>query len=123
MADIFDVLSDDNRRQILVLLRQFARGLDSAPVEASVSEIVAATGLSQPTVSKQLKVLRDAHLVTVREDGQHRLYRLNVDPLRSAEAWLSEFLPRETGTQEMLRRRARDFGGALAEFAAKAPWR
>ncbi|NBX22710.1 MAG: ArsR family transcriptional regulator [Microbacteriaceae bacterium] len=123
MADIFDVLSDDNRRQILVLLRQFARGLDSAPVEASVSEIVAATGLSQPTVSKQLKVLRDAHVVTVREDGQHRLYRLNVDPLRSAEAWLSEFLPRETGTQEMLRRRARDFGGALAEFAAKAPWR
>ena len=123
MADIFEVLSDDNRRQILVLLRQFDRGLDSAPVEASVSEIVAATGLSQPTVSKQLKVLRDAHLVTVREDGQHRLYRLNVDPLRSAEAWLSEFLPRETGTQEMLRRRARDFGGALAEFAAKAPWR
>jgi DNA-binding PadR family transcriptional regulator len=57
-----------------------------------VSDLVAQTRLSQPTVSKQLKVLRDAGLVSVREDGQHRYYRLDTAPLASLGAWLQDFV-------------------------------
>lgn len=123
MTDIFDVLSDETRREILVLLRQPVAGQTSSSIEASVSEIVAATGLSQPTVSKQLKVLREAQLVAVREDGQHRLYRLDVTPLRSADSWISRFLPRDTVAPEPLLRAARACGRSIAELVAKAPWR
>ncbi|MFZ4078743.1 MAG: ArsR/SmtB family transcription factor [Microbacteriaceae bacterium] len=123
MIDIFDVLSDETRREILVLLRQPVPGQTSSSIEASVSEIVAATGLSQPTVSKQLKVLREAQLVAVREDGQHRLYRLDVTPLHPADAWISRFLPRDAVAPEPVLRAARAFGGAIADLVAKAPWR
>jgi ArsR family transcriptional regulator len=72
MADIFDVVADATRREMLqILLENQLRGTG----ELSVSELVARTGLTQPTVSKQLKVLREAGLVIVREEGQHRLYR------------------------------------------------
>ncbi len=60
--------------------------------ETSVGELVEALGLSQPTVSKHLKVLRDHGLVTVREDGQHRHYRLDIAPLEQLEDWLVPFL-------------------------------
>ena len=119
MADIFDVLSDEARRQILTILLS----RESTDNEVSVSHIVSATGLPQPTVSKQLKVLRDAHLVTVREDGQHRLYRLNSAPLRPADFWLAQFRDRESSAPEFLLRAARDLGIALADVAGKAPWR
>ena len=119
MADIFDVLSDETRRHILtILLSQ-----ESSHNEVSVSHIVSATGLPQPTVSKQLKVLRDAHLVTVREDGQLRLYRLNSTPLGTADSWLAQFRAHETGTPAFLLRAARGLGIALADLAGKAPWR
>jgi DNA-binding transcriptional ArsR family regulator len=74
MADIFDVLADGTRRELLSLLRR--RG-----GEVSVTELVAELGISQPTVSKHLKVLREAGLVEVREEGQHRYYRLDTVPL------------------------------------------
>ncbi|CAB4894935.1 unannotated protein [freshwater metagenome] len=90
MADIFDVVSDSTRREILGIL--LTRSASTAP-ELSVSDLVTATQLSQPTVSKQLKVLRDAGLVAVREDGQHRYYRLDTAPLASLGAWLKGFIP------------------------------
>jgi DNA-binding transcriptional ArsR family regulator len=94
MADIFDVISDATRRDILALLLK--RAATAAP-ELSVSDLVAQTKLSQPTVSKQLKVLRDAGLVSVREDGQHRNYRLDTAPLASLGDWLQGFVSPAAG--------------------------
>lgn len=54
--------------------------------------LVAALGVTQPTVSKHLKVLRDAKLVTVREEGQHRYYRLSPEPLDELASWLVPFV-------------------------------
>lgn len=89
MPDIFDVVADPTRREMLhILLESAAKGSG----EMSVTELVSRTGLSQPTVSKQLKVLRDAGLVIVREDGQHRLYHLDPTPLEEIENWAIPFL-------------------------------
>jgi len=84
MTDIFDVISDATRRDLLAKLL----GAEELPVGALVEQ----TGLSQPTVSKHLKVLRDAGLVTVREEAQHRFYRLDPVPLEELSDWLSPFL-------------------------------
>ena len=78
----FDVLAEAHRRSILDLLR------DS---ERSVGELVGALGLSQPAVSKHLRVLRDAGLVTARSDAQRRLYRLRPEPLMELDSWLAPF--------------------------------
>lgn len=92
MADIFDVLADATRRQILqVLLEQYLTP-DSDSGELSVGEIVDRLGLTQPTVSKHLKVLRDHGLAVVREEGQHRYYTLESSPLEEVEDWLIPFL-------------------------------
>jgi DNA-binding transcriptional ArsR family regulator len=89
MADIFGVIADATRRDILrLLLDRSALGGDGT----SVSHIVAELGVSQPTVSKHLKVLRDAELVSVREEGQHRYYSLSLAPLDEVDAWLMPFL-------------------------------
>lgn len=88
MPDIFGVIADQTRRDILQTLLE-RHGTDA---EMSVSEIVAQLEISQPTVSKHLKVLREAELVTVREDGQHRLYALNAEPLEMVEDFVIPFL-------------------------------
>lgn len=85
MADIFDVIADGTRRDLLQALLERSG-------ELSVGELVERLGLSQPTVSKHLKVLRDHDLVTVREDGQHRFYRLDPSALAEVEEWLIPFL-------------------------------
>jgi DNA-binding transcriptional ArsR family regulator len=82
MDDIFNVLAEPIRREILVRLR------NAAPGDLSVGDLVTAVAQSQPTVSKHLKVLRDTGLVSVREEGQHRFYRLNPEPLASVEGWV-----------------------------------
>lgn len=88
MPDIFGVISDATRRDILqVLLERYKQD-----AEMSVSEIVASLELSQPTVSKHLKVLREAELVTVREEGQHRFYTLEPEPLEMVEDFVIPFL-------------------------------
>ncbi len=92
MADIFDVIADPSRREIMRVLLESQSEHDRGPGEVSVSGLVEALGLSQPTVSKHLKVLRDSGLVEVREDGQHRLYRLRATPLETLEDWLVPFL-------------------------------
>ena len=89
MADIFDVIADGTRRDILQLLRERASAGEHG---TSVSHIVTELGVSQPTVSKHLKVLREAELVTVREEGQHRYYSLSPAPLDAVDDWLVPFL-------------------------------
>ncbi len=88
MADIFDVIADGTRRDILQLLRERASAGERG---TSVSHIVTELGVSQPTVSKRLKVLREAELVTVREEGQHRFYSLSPAPLDIIDDWLVPF--------------------------------
>jgi DNA-binding transcriptional ArsR family regulator len=78
----FDVLAEPSRRRILDLLRA-----DERPV----GELVDALGLSQPAVSKHLRILREADLVEVRADAQRRLYRVRPEPLREIDAWLAPF--------------------------------
>jgi DNA-binding transcriptional ArsR family regulator len=106
MADIFDVVADATRRDILGTLLAHHGDGGSHPSEISVSAIVAELGLSQPTVSKHLKVLREAGLVGVREEGQHRYYHLVYAPLEEIEDWLIPFL-------------SVDFDAAIAEEAAE----
>ncbi|QKJ18504.1 ArsR/SmtB family transcription factor [Microbacterium hominis] len=89
MADIFDVIADGTRRDILRILLDRATAGERG---TSVSHIVHELGASQPTVSKHLKVLREAHLVTVREEGQHRYYSLSAAPLDEVDDWLVPFL-------------------------------
>ncbi|TFD41395.1 ArsR family transcriptional regulator [Cryobacterium sp. TMT1-2-1] len=92
MANIFDVVADSTRRDILhILLERYNQAADSVG-ELSVSDIVSQLGLSQPTISKHLKVLREAGLVGVREEGQHRYYHLDYAPLEEIEDWLIPFL-------------------------------
>ena len=91
MADLFDVVADSTRRE---LLRALLDETESAggEGEASVGQLVAKLGLSQPTVSKHLKTLREFQVVTVREQGQHRFYRLAPEGLEPIAEWLGPFL-------------------------------
>jgi DNA-binding transcriptional ArsR family regulator len=82
MNTTFEALVDPNRRRILDMLREHPR---------LVGELVAALKMSQPLVSKHLKVLRDAGLVTVRQDAQRRWYELKTEPLAEVDAWLEPF--------------------------------
>ncbi|OUE24496.1 ArsR/SmtB family transcription factor [Clavibacter michiganensis] len=92
MADIFDVVADPTRRDLLRVLLD-RRAVPEAPTgEISVSELVQTLGISQPTVSKHLRVLRDIGLVSVREEGQHRYYRLEPAPLEALDAWVAPFV-------------------------------
>jgi DNA-binding transcriptional ArsR family regulator len=92
MADIFDVIADGTRRDLLKVLLGQSVAAATPGGEISVGQIVERMGVSQPTVSKHLKVLRDHGLVSVREDGQHRYYRLDMGPLEEIEDWLAPFL-------------------------------
>lgn len=78
----FAVLAEPSRRDILDLLRDGER---------SVGELVERLDLSQPGVSKHLRVLRDAGLVEVRPDAQRRLYRLRPEPLSEIDEWLAPY--------------------------------
>src|SRR4029450_8792024 len=78
MESAFEVLAEPRRRAILDLLRAGER---------PVGELVEKLSLSQPAVSKHLKVLRDAGLVEVRQDAQRRWYRLSPAPLAEIDAW------------------------------------
>jgi DNA-binding transcriptional ArsR family regulator len=82
MEEAFDVLAEPNRRRILELVRE---------AERPVGELVDELDLSQPAVSKHLRVLREAGLVEVRTDAQRRLYRVNPGPLRDVDAWLEPY--------------------------------
>jgi len=79
---VYDVLTDASRRRILDLLRERER---------SVGELVDDLGLSQPGVSKHLRVLREAGLVRVRVDAQRRWYGLDPAPLAEVDRWLAPY--------------------------------
>jgi len=91
MADIYDAIADPTRRELLGRLLEGSRG-DGGDRGMSVSELVAELGVSQPTVSKHLRTLRERGLVTVREEGQHRFYRLETAGFAPLEDWLAPFL-------------------------------
>jgi DNA-binding transcriptional ArsR family regulator len=79
---VFDVLAEPNRRRILDVLQ---------PRECSVGQLVDRLDLSQPAVSKHLRILREAGLVDVRVDAQRRLYRVRPEPLRAMDEWLAPY--------------------------------
>ena len=81
-AVAIEVLAEPNRRRILDLLRDGER---------PVGELVDRMDLTQPAVSKHLRVLRDAGLVDVRADAQRRLYRVRPEPLAELDAWLEPY--------------------------------
>jgi DNA-binding transcriptional ArsR family regulator len=79
---VFQVLGEPRRLAILELLRDGER---------PVGELVDNLGLTQPTVSKHLRVLKEAGLVTVRADAQRRLYRIRPEPLAELDDWLEPY--------------------------------
>jgi ArsR family transcriptional regulator, arsenate/arsenite/antimonite-responsive transcriptional repressor len=109
MADIFDIVADATRRDILRVVLDASADHTDGSGEISVSQIVTALELSQPTVSKHLKVLRDCGLVRVRDAGQHRYYRLDPQPLETIEDWLFPFLSAGVKID------VESFGAALAD--------
>jgi DNA-binding transcriptional ArsR family regulator len=82
MVSAFEVIAEPNRRAILGLL---------VSSEQSVGEIERRLRMPQPTVSKHLRVLRDAGFVESTVDAQRRLYRLKAEPLQEVAAWLAPF--------------------------------
>jgi DNA-binding transcriptional ArsR family regulator len=82
MESVFEVIAEPNRRAILSLL---------VSSQHSVGEIERQLGMPQPTVSKHLRVLREAGFVESTVDAQRRLYRLKPEPLQEVDAWLAQF--------------------------------
>ena len=81
-ADAFNAVAEPRRREILDLL---ANG------ERPVNDLAALLGLSQPQVSKHLRVLREVGLVDVRDQGRQRMYRLNGEPLKPIHDWVKNY--------------------------------
>jgi len=92
----FEVLADPNRRRILELLRD---------EERPVGDLVAELRISQPGVSKHLRVLRTAGLVSVRPDAQRRMYRVRFEPLIELDQWLDPYRRMWTERLDALGRR------------------
>ncbi|MGA8437925.1 MAG: metalloregulator ArsR/SmtB family transcription factor [Candidatus Sulfotelmatobacter sp.] len=82
MDSVFEVIAEPNRRAILSLL---------VSSQQSVGEIERQLRMSQPTVSKHLRVLREAGFVESTVDAQRRLYHLKPEPFEELEAWLAQF--------------------------------
>ena len=82
MEAAFAILAEPNRRAILSSL---------AASEKSVGELEQKLRMSQPSVSKHLRVLRDAGFVEARIDAQRRVYRLRLEPLMAVDDWLQQF--------------------------------
>jgi DNA-binding transcriptional ArsR family regulator len=81
-ADPFETLADPTRRRIVAALRDGER---------QVGDIVAEAGIHQSGVSRHLRILSEAGFVSMRPDGQRRLYSLKPEPFRELEAWLSDY--------------------------------
>ena len=82
VESVFEIIAEPNRRAILSLL---------VSSEQSVGDIERQLSMTQPTVSKHLRVLRDAGFVESTVDRQRRLYRLKPEPLQEVDAWLAPF--------------------------------
>jgi DNA-binding transcriptional ArsR family regulator len=99
MATTFQLVAEPTRRRILDLLRERER---------SVGELVDTLALSQPGVSKHLRVLREAGLVQVRRDSQRRWYQLDAGPLTEIDAWLEPYRQFWAGRLDALERHLDD---------------
>jgi DNA-binding transcriptional ArsR family regulator len=95
----FDTLADPTRRRIVAALREGER---------QVSDIVRQAGIHQSGVSRHLRILHESGFVTVRPDGQRRLYALRPEPFRELESWLREY-------RQLWDVRLDRFGAALEE--------
>ena len=95
----YSALAEPSRRRILDLLREGER---------SVTELVAHLDLSQPGVSKHLKVLRDAGLVHVRPEGKRRWYGLRAQPLAEVAEWLEPYRRHWSARLDALERHLED---------------
>ena len=95
MATTFDVVAEPTRRRILDLLRERPR---------RVGELVDLLEISQPGVSKHLRVLRDARLVRVRSDAQQRWYEVDPEPLTEIDSWLEPYRASWSGRLDALER-------------------
>ncbi|HEX5261963.1 MAG TPA: metalloregulator ArsR/SmtB family transcription factor [Phenylobacterium sp.] len=95
--DAFETLADPTRRLILAKLRHG---------ELPVGEIVRDAGIHQSGVSRHLKILHDSGFVSVRPEGQRRLYALKAEPFRELEAWLGDY-------RQLWEARLDRFGAAL----------
>ena len=95
MTATFEVLAEESRRRILDLLVQGER---------PVGELVTLLALSQPAVSKHLRVLREAGLVEARTDAQRRIYRVRPEPLREVDDWLTPYRRQWAGHLDALER-------------------
>lgn len=93
MTTTFEVLAEPTRRRVLDLLREQPR---------PVGELVELLGMSQPGVSKHLRVLREAGLVRVRQDAQRRWYELRLEPLAEIDAWLAPYRAMWTSSLDAL---------------------
>jgi DNA-binding transcriptional ArsR family regulator len=94
-AAAFAAVAEPSRRRILDLLRERAR---------TVNELVELIGLSQPGVSKHLRVLREAGLVEVRPEGRRRWYGLRPQPLAEVDEWLEPYREYWSGRLNALER-------------------
>jgi DNA-binding transcriptional ArsR family regulator len=97
--DAFEVLADPTRRRVIEALRQGER---------QVNDLVADIGIHQSGVSRHLRILSDAGFVTMRPDGQRRLYSLAPDPFRELDEWLSRY-------RALWEKRLDRLGAALAD--------
>ena len=102
-TDAFNAVAEPRRRDILDAL---------AGGERAVNDLVAELGLAQPQVSKHLRVLRDVGLVEVREEGRHRLYRLNGRSLKPIHDWVK-------GYEQMWNDRFEELDEVLEELKRK----
>jgi DNA-binding transcriptional ArsR family regulator len=82
MESAFAIIAEPNRRALLILL---------ATSERTVGELERQLGMPQPSVSKHLRVLREAGFVESRIDAQRRVYRLRPEPLKEVDSWLEQF--------------------------------
>ncbi len=110
MERAFEIVAEPNRRAILSLL---------VLSDQSVGEIERRLQMSQPTVSKHLRVLREAGFVESTVDAQRRLYRLKLEPFREMDAWLAQFRRFWTSHIDALERHLDNM--AQAEHSGKKP--
>jgi DNA-binding transcriptional ArsR family regulator len=108
VASTFEVLAEPRRREILDLL---------LGGERAVGDLVDRLTLSQPAVSKHLRVLREAGLVDVRQDAQRRWYRLRPQPLAEIDAWLAPYRRLWNASLDALERRLDAMPDAPADEA------
>ena len=97
--DAFETLADPTRRRIVGALRDGER---------QVNDIVREAGIHQSGVSRHLRILHESGFVSVRRDGQRRLYALRPEPFRELEAWLDDY-------RRLWQARLDRFGAALEE--------